>query len=107
VAIWLTEGSKVLVQGMTGSEGRKHTQRMITSGTQVVGGVTPGKGGQSVEFAGGRQVPVFGSVAEAVDATGADVTVIFVPARFTKGGQPMRRPFAEYARARSDHAPDG
>jgi succinyl-CoA synthetase alpha subunit len=85
MAIFLTEASRVIVQGMTGSEGRKHTQRMLTSGTNIVGGVTPGKGGQSVEFEGGVTVPVFGSVAEAVDATGADVTVIFVPAKFTKG----------------------
>ena len=85
MAIFLTEASRVIVQGMTGSEGRKHTARMLTSGTNIVGGVTPGKGGQSVEFDGGVTVPVFGSVAEAVDATGADVTVIFVPAKFTKG----------------------
>jgi len=83
VAIWLTQGSKVLVQGMTGSEGRKHTQRMIASGTQIVGGVTPGKGGQSVEFEGATQ-PVFDSVGEAVEKTGADVSVIFVPAKGTK-----------------------
>jgi succinyl-CoA synthetase alpha subunit len=83
VAIWLTQDSKVLVQGMTGSEGRKHTQRMITSGTQIVGGVTPGKGGQSVEFEGATQ-PVFDSVAEAVEKTGADVSVVFVPAKGTK-----------------------
>src|SRR5512133_1530454 len=69
---------------MTGSEGRKHTQRMITSGTQIVGGVTPGKGGQSVEFEGAAQ-PVFGGVAEAVEKTGADVSVVFVPAKGTKG----------------------
>ena len=84
MAIFLTRDSKVIVQGMTGSEGRKHTQRMLASGTQVVGGVTPGKGGQSVEFEDGVQVPVFGSVGEAVEATGADVTVIFVPAKFTR-----------------------
>jgi succinyl-CoA synthetase alpha subunit len=84
MAIFLTRDSKVIVQGMTGSEGRKHTQRMLASGTQIVGGVTPGKAGQSVEFDGGAQVPVFGSVAEAVEATGADVTVIFVPAKFTR-----------------------
>jgi succinyl-CoA synthetase alpha subunit len=83
VAIWLTQDSRVLVQGMTGSEGRKHTQRMITSGTQIVGGVTPGKGGQTVEFDGATQ-PVFDSVGEAVEKTGADVSVIFVPARGTK-----------------------
>jgi succinyl-CoA synthetase alpha subunit len=83
VAIWLTKDSKVLVQGMTGSEGRKHTQRMITSGTQIVGGVTPGKGGQSVEFDGATQ-PVFDSVGAAVEKTGADVSVVFVPAKGTK-----------------------
>jgi succinyl-CoA synthetase alpha subunit len=84
MAIFLTKDSKVVVQGMTGSEGRKHTQRMLASGTDIVGGVTPGKGGQSVTFEGDVEVPVFGSVAEAVEATGADVTVIFVPAKFTK-----------------------
>jgi succinyl-CoA synthetase alpha subunit len=68
---------------MTGSEGRKHTSRMLASGTKIVGGVTPGKAGQVVEFEH-RSVPVFGSVGEAVSDTGADVTVIFVPARFTK-----------------------
>jgi succinyl-CoA synthetase alpha subunit len=70
---------------MTGSEGRKHTQRMLNAGTKIVGGVTPGKAGQSVEFDDHVSVPVFGSVSEAVKATGADVTVIFVPAKFTKG----------------------
>jgi succinyl-CoA synthetase alpha subunit len=84
MAIFLTENSKVIVQGMTGSEGSKHTQRMLDSGTSVVGGVTPGKGGQSVDFTG-TSVPVFGSVAEAVEATGADVSVVFVPPKFTKG----------------------
>src|SRR3954452_24484119 len=84
MAIFLTKDSKVVVQGMTGSEVGKHTQRMLASGTDIVGGVTPGKGGQSVTFDGGVEVPVFGSVAEAVKATGADVTVIFVPAKFTK-----------------------
>jgi len=84
MAVWLNSDSKVIVQGMTGSEGRKHTARMIKSGTEIVGGVTPGKGGQSVDF-DGRSVPVFGSVGEAVAETGADVSVIFVPAKFTKG----------------------
>ena len=83
MAIFLTESSRVIVQGMTGSEGTKHTQRMLLSGTAIVGGVTPGKGGQSVDFEG-TAVPVFGSVAEAVDSTGADVSVVFVPPRFTK-----------------------
>jgi succinyl-CoA synthetase alpha subunit len=83
MAIFLNSDSKVIVQGMTGSEGRKHTARMLASGTQIVGGVTPKKGGQQVEFDEVR-VPVFNSVAEAVAETGANVTVIFVPARFTK-----------------------
>ncbi len=84
MAVWLNADSKVIVQGMTGSEGRKHTARMIKSGTNIVGGVTPGKGGQSVDF-DGAAVPVFSSVGEAVEATGANVSVIFVPAKFTKG----------------------
>jgi succinyl-CoA synthetase alpha subunit len=84
VSIFLNSDSRVIVQGMTGSEGRKHTQRMLTSGTKIVGGVTPGKGGQIVEFEDSG-VPVFNSVSEAVEATGANVTVIFVPAKFTKG----------------------
>jgi succinyl-CoA synthetase alpha subunit len=84
MAIFLTESSKVIVQGMTGSEGMKHTQRMLKSGTSIVGGVNPRKAGTDVEFEGGTQVPVFGSVAAAVEATGADVSVIFVPAKFTK-----------------------
>jgi succinyl-CoA synthetase alpha subunit len=83
MAIWLTKDSKVIVQGMTGSEGSKHTRRMLKAGTNVVGGVTPGKGGQSVDF-DGTSLPVFNSVGEAVAATGADVTVIFVPPRFAK-----------------------
>ncbi len=81
MSIFLSEKSRVVVQGMTGSEGRKHTQRMLAAGTTIVGGVTPGKGGQSVEFSGAT-VPVFSSVAEAVAETGADTTVVFVPPRF-------------------------
>src|ERR671932_2630311 len=84
MAIWLTNSSKVLVQGMTGSEGRKHIQRMLTSGTRIVGGVTPGKGGQTVEFNDKISQPVFDSVGEAVEKTGADVSVVFVPAKGTK-----------------------
>ena len=84
MAIFLTKDSRVIVQGMTGSEGIKHTTRMLASGTTVVGGVNPRKAGTSVDFPGGVSVPVFGGVAEAMAATGADVTVIFVPAAFTK-----------------------
>lgn len=83
MSIWLDQTSKVIVQGMTGSEGSKHTRRMIAAGTRIVGGVTPGKGGQSVTFEE-RPVPVFDSVAEAKEATGANVSVVFVPAPFTK-----------------------
>ena len=84
MAIWLNHASKVLVQGMTGSEGRKHTQRMLNAGTNIVGGVTPGKGGQTVEFNDKVSKPVFDSIDEAVKTTGADVSVIFVPAKGTK-----------------------
>ncbi|OLT28999.1 succinate--CoA ligase subunit alpha [Nocardiopsis sp. CNR-923] len=84
MAIFLNKDSKVLVQGMTGSEGTKHTRRMLASGTNIVGGVNPRKAGQSVDF-DGSAVPVFGSVAEGMEATGADVTVIFVPPKFCKG----------------------
>jgi succinyl-CoA synthetase alpha subunit len=83
MSILLNENNKVIVQGMTGSEGRKHTQRMLTSGTAIVGGVNPSKAGQSVDFEG-ASVPVFGSVAEAMKETGADVSVVFVPPRFAK-----------------------
>ena len=83
MAIWLTKDSKVIVQGMTGSEGSKHTRRMLRAGTHIVGGVNPRKAGQQVDF-DGTSVPVFGSVADAMAATGADVTVIFVPPQFTR-----------------------
>jgi succinyl-CoA synthetase alpha subunit len=68
---------------MTGSEGTKHTRRMLASGTNIVGGVTPGKGGQVVEIEG-HNLPVFNTVAEAMTATGANVSVIFVPPKFAK-----------------------
>jgi succinyl-CoA synthetase alpha subunit len=83
MSIFLNADSKVIVQGMTGSEGRKHTARMLAAGTNVVGGVTPGKGGQTVEI-GGHLLPVFDSVAAAISSTGADTTVVFVPPRFAK-----------------------
>ena len=90
MAIFLTEASRVIVQGMTGSEGSKHTARMLASGTVVVGGVNPRKAGTTVEFpaadpaAPAVSVPVYGSVVDAVAATGADVSVVFVPPAFTK-----------------------
>ncbi|HTY70819.1 MAG TPA: succinate--CoA ligase subunit alpha [Actinomycetes bacterium] len=80
MAIFLDEGSRILVNGMTGSEGTKHTRRMVASGANVVAGVTPGKGGLDVDG-----IPVFGSVKEAVEETGANVSVVFVPPRFTAG----------------------
>ncbi|MBE8478488.1 succinate--CoA ligase subunit alpha [Streptomyces justiciae] len=83
MAVFLTKESKVLVQGMTGGEGMKHTRRMLAAGTNIVGGVNPRKAGQSVDF-DERAVPVFGSVAEGMRATGADVTVVFVPPAFAK-----------------------
>jgi succinyl-CoA synthetase alpha subunit len=83
MAIFLTKESKVIVQGMTGSEGQKHTRRMLASGTNIVGGVNPRKAGTKVDF-DGTEIPVFGTVAEAIEKTGADVTVIFVPEKFTK-----------------------
>lgn len=83
MSIWLNQRSTVIVQGMTGSEGRKHTQRMIAAGTRVVAGVTPGKGGQSVVFEE-DPVPVFDSVSAAKEVTGANTSVIFVPAAYTR-----------------------
>ncbi|CAB4943077.1 unannotated protein [freshwater metagenome] len=83
MAIFLTAASRVIVQGMTGSEGTKHTKRMLAAGTKIVGGVTPGKGGQVVDL-DGHQLPVFNTVSEAVAATQADVSVVFVPPKFAK-----------------------
>ncbi|MFF5258775.1 succinate--CoA ligase subunit alpha [Actinomadura viridis] len=83
MAIWLTEDSKIIVQGMTGSEGMKHSRRMLASGAAVVGGVNARKAGQSVDF-DGTSLPVFGTVAEAMAETGANVSVVFVPPKFTK-----------------------
>ena len=68
---------------MTGSEGTKHTKRMLASGTNIVGGVTPGKGGQVVDI-DGHSLPVFNSVSEAVAATSANASVVFVPPKFAK-----------------------
>jgi len=78
VAIFLTSESRVLIQGITGSEGRKHGARMLRAGTTVVGGTNPKKAGTTIEL-NGADVPVFGTVAETMAATGADVSVIFVP----------------------------
>jgi succinyl-CoA synthetase alpha subunit len=83
MAIFLTGESRILIQGITGSEGSKHGRRMVAAGTTVVGGTNPRKAGQTVDL-GGTQVPVFGTVAETMAATGADVSVVFVPPAGTK-----------------------
>ena len=83
MSIFINKQTRVLVQGMTGSEGTKHTKKMLASGTNIVGGVTPGKGGMIVEM-DGHMLPVFNTVAEAVAATQADATVVFVPPKFAK-----------------------
>lgn len=100
MSIFLTENDRVIVQGMTGSEGRKHTRRMLCAGTKVVAGVNPRKAGTAVPFdvaptgpaaealgviAGSVEVPVHGTVAEAKEATGAAVSVVFVPPAFARG----------------------
>jgi succinyl-CoA synthetase alpha subunit len=87
MAIFLNEDSKIIVQGMTGAEGTKHTRRMLASGSNVVGGVNARKAGQKADFSDvrdGLTLPVFGTVAEAMKETGADVSVIFVPPKFAK-----------------------
>lgn len=78
MSILVHKNTKVIVQGITGAHGSFHAKGMKEYGTQVVGGVTPGKGGQQVEG-----IPVFNSVKEAKDATGANATVIYVPAKFS------------------------
>lgn len=77
MSILINKNTKVLVQGITGRDGSFHTGKMVAYGTKVVAGVSPGKGGQTV-----HDVPVFNTVADAVEATGAEVSVIFIPAAF-------------------------
>ncbi|ANG85141.1 succinate--CoA ligase subunit alpha [Microbacterium aurantiacum] len=88
MSIYLTKDSKVIVQGITGGEGTKHTALMLKAGTNVVGGVNARKAGTTVSHvdAAGNTVelPVFASVAEAMEKTGADVSIAFVPPAFTK-----------------------
>ena len=97
MSIFIDSTSRVIVQGMTGSEGQKHTTRMLAAGTNIVGGVNPRKAGTSVTFhvepygpgaenraAGDVEVPVFGSVAQAREETGANVSVVFVPPAYAK-----------------------
>jgi succinyl-CoA synthetase alpha subunit len=87
MAIWLDDNSKLIVQGITGAEGTKHTRRMVASGTNVVGGVNPRKAGTTVFIdgaSGAGGIPVFATVEEARKETGADVSVVFVPPAFAK-----------------------
>lgn len=79
MSILIDQNTKLIVQGITGREGSFHTEQMLEYGTNVVAGVTPGKGGQEV-----HSIPVFNTVKEAMDKTGANATVVFVPARFMK-----------------------
>jgi succinyl-CoA synthetase alpha subunit len=83
MSIFLNENSRVIVQGLTGSEGMKHGRKMLAAGTQLVGGVNARKAGTSVDVEG-TSVPVFGGVEEAMKETGADVSVLFVPPKFAK-----------------------
>jgi succinyl-CoA synthetase alpha subunit len=83
MAIFLDESSTIVVQGMTGAEGSRHTRRMLAAGSRVVGGVNARKAGTKVDY-DGTVLPVFGTVTEAMAETGADVSVLFVPPAFTK-----------------------
>lgn len=83
MSIFINKQTRVLVQGMTGAEGTKHTKKMLASGTNIVGGVTPGKGGMIVDI-DGHLLPVFNTVSEAVAATQANASVVFVPPKFAK-----------------------
>jgi succinyl-CoA synthetase alpha subunit len=83
MSIFLNGNSRVIVQGITGGEGTKHTAKMLAAGTNIVGGVNARKAGASVSI-GGRDLTVFGTVEEAMKETGADVSVVFVPPRFAK-----------------------
>ena len=100
MSVFLDSSARIVVQGMTGSEGRKHTRLMLGAGTNVVGGTNPKKAGQTVDFdivplgeaaekkgvkAGTVSVPVCGTVKEAMEKEGANVSVVFVPPRFAKG----------------------
>jgi len=88
MSIYLNKDSKVIVQGITGGEGTKHTALMLKAGTHVVGGVNARKAGTTVSHTdkdgAAVELPVFGTVAEAIERTGADVSIIFVPPAFAK-----------------------
>ncbi|GAB3251614.1 succinate--CoA ligase subunit alpha [Nocardioides dilutus] len=83
MSIYLNKDSRIIVQGMTGGMGSKHTALMVEAGSNIVGGVNARKAGTTVELSG-QKLPVFGTVKEAMAETGADVSVVFVPPAFTK-----------------------
>ena len=85
MAIFIDSDTKVLVQGITGRDGSFHTREMMSYGTRVVAGVTPGKGSQTFEGPNGSNVPIFNGMDEAVHETGANTSVIYVPPRFAAG----------------------
>jgi succinyl-CoA synthetase alpha subunit len=82
MAIFIDQNTKLLVQGITGRDGSFHAYQMMEYGTQVVGGITPGKGGQRFDGPGGRSAPIFDTVEQAVKETGANASVIYVPPPF-------------------------
>jgi succinyl-CoA synthetase alpha subunit len=82
MAIFIDESTTVVVQGITGRDGSFHTRQMIEYGTNIVGGVTPGRGGQTFEVDGRPGAPIFDTMRQAVDATGANTSVIYVPPAF-------------------------
>ncbi len=83
MSIFLNEASRVIVQGITGGEGTKHSTKMLAAGTNIVGGVNARKAGTTVTI-GGKELSVFGTVEQAMKETGADVSVVFVPPKFAK-----------------------
>ena len=85
MAIFIDRDTRLVVQGITGRDGSFHTYQMMEYGTQVVAGVTPGKGGQRFDGPDGRQVPIFNTMGEAVAETGANTSVIYVPPAFAAG----------------------
>jgi len=84
MSVWINEDAKVIVQGITGRQGLFHATKMAEYGTNLVGGCTPGKGGQTVDL-GVREVPVWDSVEDAIKATDADASVVYVPPPFAAG----------------------
>ena len=101
MSIYLNKDSKILVQGMTGGMGSKHTTLMVEAGSNIVGGVNAKKAGTSVEL-GGKDLPVFETVEEGMKETGADVSVVFVPPAFTKDAC-IEAIDAGHRSARGDH----